>query len=207
MITAIQKSNPTVISLPTLATLPIEARVLATAIIVVLALGMLGAVGQIVIHDIIPTFFSDKPMEHRGQSTANKPEEGSVDSRGDLFGELPADSVTVSSKPKAIYQQEQFVWLLKWTHIHLFGMSIIFIFVGGITVLLNLNSGTKAWLVILPFAGVWIDIAAMWLKAYVSPAFFWLHLPGGAMFSGIFVFVLIRSLMEMWGTKRVTHEN
>ena len=38
----------------------------------------------------------------------------------------------------------------------------------------------------------------VWLIGYVSPTFFWLHLPGGGLFGGIFVFVSLRALLEMW---------
>ena len=204
---SLQQAGPTTTALPKLATLPVEARTLATAVLLVLALGMLGALGQIIIHDIIPTVIDQEPAVHNGQATGVDTEKGSAKSRGDLFGDPDVNPVPASSRTKPLHQQEQFVWLLKWTHIHLFGMSMIFIFVGGITVLLDLKSGAKTWLVTLPFIGVWIDISAMWLKAYISPLFFWLHLPGGAMFSGIFAFVLIRALVEMWGTKRISHGN
>ena len=96
------------------------------------------------------------------------------------------------------YKTDQFVWLLKWSHIHLFGMNMIFIFIGTITIFLSINDRIRTWLVILPFIGVLVDITAMWLKAYVSPVFFWLHLPGGGMFGGIFLFVAFRALCEMW---------
>ena len=58
-------------------------------------------------------------------------------------------------------------------------MSMIFIFVGAITIWLDVASSLRTWLVVLPFIGVLVDILAMWLKAFVSPAFFWLHVPGG----------------------------
>ena len=99
---------------------------------------------------------------------------------------------------------EQFVWLLKWTHIHLFGMNMIFIFTGAITLFLDLGLRTRTWLVALPFAGVFIDIAAMWLKIYVSAVFFWLHIPGGALFGAIFVYVSLRALWEMWRLSSTT---
>jgi hypothetical protein len=57
---------------------------------------------------------------------------------------------------------------------------------------------TRAWLIVLPFVGVLVDTAAVWLKGYISPAFFWLHVPGGALFGTIFVFVAFRALKEMW---------
>ena len=105
---------------------------------------------------------------------------------------------TSDAAPSAFYKSEQFVWILKWTHIHLFGMGMIFIFMGGITLFLDLSGKIRSWLIVLPFLGLWIDIASMWLKGFVSPAFFWLHLPGGAMFGAIFIFVALRALWEMW---------
>lgn len=66
-------------------------------------------------------------------------------------------------------------------------MNMIFIFTGAITLFLNLGPAARAWLIGLPFAGVLVDIGAMWLKGYVSPHFFWRHLPGGGLFGCIFV--------------------
>ena len=69
---------------------------------------------------------------------------------------------------------------------------------GGITYFLNLSSRARTWLIVLPFLGILIDITAMWLKAYISPSFFWLHVPGGGLFAIVFCFVSLRALWEMW---------
>lgn len=106
----------------------LPARALETCIIISLGKGMLGAIDQIVIHDIIPTFYSGKTTEEM------TPETGSI----------------------------------------------------------------RTWLVLLPFAGILIDITARWLKGYISPAFFWLHIPGGGIFGLIFVYVFLRTLWETW---------
>ncbi|WP_372683969.1 hypothetical protein [Desulfosarcina sp.] len=186
----------------TLALMPIPAKALVTCIIMVLAIGMLGALGQIVVHDIIPTFFSQAGNDDTASQARDRhagmdhsaPDTSKLD-RGDLF----ADLSTVEKKTvKPFYQQEQFVWTLKWTHIHLFGMSMIFIFVGAITIWLDVGLALRTWLVVLPFIGVMVDILAMWLKAFVSPAFFWLHVPGGGLFAGIFAYVSLRAIWEMW---------
>ncbi len=177
-----------------LAGLPLPAKVLVTSVLLTLALGMVGAVGQIIIHDIIPTFFAEARGGHgveasEGLDSAGPPE------RGDLFADL---TVKEAAEPKEFYKDPQFVWTLKWSHIHLFGMNMIFILLGGVTLLLHLDPETRAWLIALPFAGVVIDIAAVWLKAFISPHFFWLHLPGGGMFGGVFLVVFFRALWEMW---------
>lgn len=183
----------------TLARMPVPVKVLATCIICTLGLGMIGAMGQIIVHDIIPTFYGDtaaaKSAGHGG-GMASPAAATSAGERGDLFADLspPADKPT----PTPFYKQAQFVWTLKWTHIHLFGMGMIFILLGLVTIGLDATPRLRTWLVVLPFAGVWVDILAMWLKAFVAPAFFWLHLPGGGVFALVFAYVSLRGLWEMW---------
>ena len=174
-------------------------KVLITVIIISLNLGMLGAFGQIIVHDLIPTFLdnaepsNDNENEHinMGQVTGDENSK-----RGDLFGNVNADIKEPVTVP--IYKNEQFIWTLKFSHIHLFGMSMIFIFIGAVTLFIDIRKTTRALLIGLPFIGIWIDIAAMWLKAFVSPGFFWLHAPAGSLFGGIFIFVSLRGLYEMW---------
>ncbi len=195
--------------LPTLSDLPLPAKVLGTAIIFILGIAMLGAAGQIVVHDIIPTFFGERDPDAKESHTGSGLHSGETElegdaERGDLFGDAPLEKDAKVKKP--FYQSDQFIWSLKWTHIHLFGIGSIFIFMGGITLFLNLSAKLRMWLIVLPFIGVLIDIAAVWLKGYVSPAFFWLHILGGNLFVIIFSFVSIRALWEMWiasGGKRV----
>ena len=119
----------------------------------------------------------------------------SAGDRGDLFAEL---SVGEEKVQQPFYKQEQFVWTLKWSHIHLFGMSMIFILLGAVTIWLDASIKLRTWLVVLPFVGVMVDILAMWLKAFVSPVFFWLHVPGGGLFAIIFGYVSLRALKEIW---------
>ena len=180
----------------TLAVLPTPYKVLATCIIATLAFGMLGALGQIIIHDIIPTFYENVESKDDSAHTdmMREPQHAS-DSRGDLFADIPAEE---PEKHKPFYKDEQFIWTLKWTHIHLFGINMIFIFMGAVTVFLDVSLKLRSWLIALPFIGVLVDILAMWLKVLVSPAFFWLHIPGGGVFAIIFGYVSLRALWEMW---------
>jgi hypothetical protein len=188
---------------PTLALWPLPGKVLVSAIIFTLSVAMAGAAGQIIVHDIIPTFFSG-PRSNPSGDSRNPKHQDSKDSerafagRGDLFSEIPTRT---GGKPP-FYQTEQFVWQLKWTHIHLFGMNMIFIFMGTITQFLNLSIKTRTWLIVLPFIGVLVDIAAIWLRAYISPAYFWLHIPGGGLFGSVFVIVAVRSFWEMFGVRK-----
>jgi hypothetical protein len=187
------------IAWPTLSRFPAPMKILLTSILCTLALGMSGALGQVIVHDIIPTFLSGEGMVHDSgaQDAAGPPTATVEEGRGDLFGDAP--EVSAPSQKKNLLENDQFIWTLRWTHIHLFGMSMIFILLGAVSVFLDLSPRTKGWLIALPFAGVVVDIAAMWLKAFVSPVFFWLHIPGGGLFAGIFVFVFFRAMGEMWG--------
>lgn len=189
---------------PALVSFPLPAKALATATILAMAIAMVGALGQIILHDIIPTFFPDTargmPGAHRMEAphgagrgkTADLPTE-----RGDLLSRPPSQE----RGAKPFYEKEQFVWVLRWSHIHLFGMNMIFVFMGAITLFLDLDAKLRAWLIALPFVGVQIDIATVWLKTYVSPVFFWLHLPGGGVFGAVFLLVSARALYEMWWQK------
>jgi hypothetical protein len=191
---------------PTLAAFPLPAKALVSVVLLTMAFAMAGALGQIIVHDI-PTFFSDQASENmtghsmQDMNPAKAGEESEADAgRGDLFSDAAA--MEESAESESFYKSEQFVWTLKWTHIHLFGMNMIFIFMGAITIFLNISMKTRTWLVILPFIGVLLDIAAMWLKAFISPAFFWLHIPGGGLFGIVFAIVSIRALWEMWRVRK-----
>jgi hypothetical protein len=190
---------------PTLAQLPLPAKALVSIIILTMAIAMVGALGQIIVHDIIPTFFSSQPSGHLGSS--KKSDEGvseesdrASSGRGDLFSGESVQAVTPQKQP--LYQTEQFVWALKWTHIHLFGMNMIFVFMGAIALFLNISIKARTWLVVLPFIGVLLDIAAVWLKGYIAPEFFWLHMPGGGLFGMVFAIVSIRAFWEMYGMRK-----
>jgi hypothetical protein len=190
---------------PTLARFPLPAKALVCVVILTMAFAMVGALGQIIVHDIIPTFFPGQPSGHLDNSKnpdqhPTKESDRVSSGRGDLFSEEPVRAETPIKIP--LYQTEQFVWTLKWTHIHLFGMNMIFIFMGTITLFLNISIRARTWLVVLPFIGVLLDIATVWLKGYISPAFFWLHIPGGGLFGIVFVIVSTRAFWEMYGVRK-----
>ena len=188
---------------PRLAQFPESAKVLVTATILIMGIALLGALGQIIVHDVIPTFFTEDMsagrMETEGRDHDQAKDadmEESSSERGDLFSDLVAEEK--EPEKKSFYKDEQFVWLLRWTHIHLFGMNMVFIFMGAVALFLDIHGRTRTWLVALPFIGVLVDIGAMWLKTYISPIFFWLHVPGGGLFMASYMVVSIRGHKEMW---------
>lgn len=175
---------------PGLRAWPLSGKVLVTMIILMMSLGLGVALGQIVVHDIIPTFWSDRQitgMDHGGMDTHS-------DMRGDLFAGVPAEK-----KSAPFYQTDAFIYALKFTHIHIFGMSAIFILMGILVLFLDLSQKTRIWLIVLPFIGVVSDLASVWLKLFVDPVFFWLHIPGGALFGTVFAVDAVLMLWQMWG--------
>lgn len=174
---------------PILRAWPLTGKVLATMIIVMMSIGLCVALGQIVVHDIIPTFWSD------GQHmTADHDEmEKHSEARGDLFDDVP-----VEKKVTPFYQTDEFIFALKFTHIHIFGMSAIFILMGILVLFLDISQRIRIWLIVLPFIGIIIDLASVWLKLFIDPVFFWLHIPGGVLFGAVFAVDSALMLWQMW---------
>lgn len=170
----------------------LPAKSLATMIVIMLAIGMAGALGQIIVHDIIPTFWGAKK---EATAEMEMPPDASS-GRGDLFAEAVPD---VDISRPAFYQTDEFIFALKFTHIHIFGMSGIFIAMGTLVLFLDLAAGLRAGLVVLPFIGILIDLASVWLKIFVDPAFFWLHIPGGGLFALVFALNSVFILKQLWG--------
>lgn len=88
--------------------------------------------------------------------------------------------------------------LTRVSHIHLFGISFIFFFVGMI---FSMAVGIKSWLkgviIFTPFAFLVIDIASWWLTK-MDPIFAWLTIIGGFGYSLASAFMLFTSLYQMW---------
>lgn len=88
--------------------------------------------------------------------------------------------------------------LTRISHIHLFGISFIFFFVG---LIFSLAVGIKKWIkaaiIFIPFAFLILDIAAWWLTK-MHPGFAWLVIIGGFGYSLASAFMLFTSLYQMW---------
>jgi hypothetical protein len=89
--------------------------------------------------------------------------------------------------------------LAKVSHIHLFGMSIIFLLTGAIFAL----SGTPIWvrlfLVVVPYLAILMDIGSWWFTKYLDPAFFaYVVVAGGACMGLALAGQILIALWEMW---------
>ena len=180
---------------PRLKDWPRPAKILVTMTILMLTIGMAGALGQVIVHDIIPTFWSE---EKHAMMEMNQTESG-TEERGDLF----ADDPPVNEKPvsKPLHETDEFIFALKFTHIHVFGMSAIFIIMGAFVLFLDLSFKARSWLIALPFIGIIIDLVSVWLKIFIHPVFFWLHIPGGMLFATVFLIETVLMLRQMWAAE------
>jgi hypothetical protein len=95
-------------------------------------------------------------------------------------------------------QGATFASLTRVSHIHLFGIAFIFMFVG---LIFSLSSGVPSrWkepTIIMPYAFLLLDITAWWLTK-LDPHFALLVVIAGGGMAMAFIFMLVVSLYEMW---------
>jgi hypothetical protein len=91
-----------------------------------------------------------------------------------------------------------FASLTRVSHIHLFGISFIFMFVG---LIFALSSGVplklKATAIVMPYVFLLLDIASWWLTK-LNAHFALLVVIGGGGLAMAFVFMWVVSMYEMW---------
>lgn len=88
--------------------------------------------------------------------------------------------------------------LTRVSHIHLFGISFIFFFIG---LIFSLSVGIPKWLkelvILTPFVFLIFDILSWWLTK-LNPMFAWATIIGGVGYSAASGFMWITSLYQMW---------
>jgi hypothetical protein len=91
-----------------------------------------------------------------------------------------------------------FASLARVSHIHLFGIAFIFMFVGLIFSLASgVPSRVKGAAIVMPYVFLLLDIASWWLTK-LDPHFALLVVMGGGGLAMAFVFMLTVSMYEMW---------
>ncbi|HDY85112.1 hypothetical protein LCGC14_0746030 [marine sediment metagenome] len=88
--------------------------------------------------------------------------------------------------------------LARVSHIHLFGIAFIFMFVG---LIFSLAAGVprylKAGMIVTPYIFLILDISSWWLTK-LNPNFAWLVIIGGSAMALSFAFMWTVSMYEMW---------
>lgn len=101
-------------------------------------------------------------------------------------------------KAAAINEGASIQLLTRVSHIHLFGISFIFFFVGWIfSYATGFKPLVKAGLIFFPFAFLILDVASWWLTKF-SPNFALLVIIGGFGYSLASTVMIFSSLYQMW---------
>jgi len=88
--------------------------------------------------------------------------------------------------------------LTRVSHIHLFGIAFIFIFVGYIfSLAVGFNEKVKATIIAIPFLFLIIDISSWWITS-VFPGFAWFTIIGGFGYMVAFAIMWFTSMYQMW---------
>jgi hypothetical protein len=91
--------------------------------------------------------------------------------------------------------------LARVSHVHLFGISFIFLLTGGIFALSETAPGWRAMLLALPYLTIWADIGAWWVTKY-EPAFASIVVFSGALMGLALALQIFIPLWEMWLGRR-----
>lgn len=91
--------------------------------------------------------------------------------------------------------------LARVSHVHLFGISLIFLLTGAIFAF----SATVPWkwrafILALPYLAIWADIGSWWITKY-DPVFAWVVVIGGALMGLALAAQIFIPLWEMWLAK------
>jgi hypothetical protein len=87
--------------------------------------------------------------------------------------------------------------LTRVSHIHLFGIAFIFMFIGWIFAYAEFPTPWKFLLIAIPFLFLIADIFSWWMTKFV-PGFAWLTMIGGICYSLASTIMIFTSLAQMW---------
>lgn len=88
--------------------------------------------------------------------------------------------------------------LIHHQHVHVFGLSMLFLLMGIIFTLTQLPEWLKVVFVMAPFLGLLLDMSSFWLVVFSSPVFAWGAMVFGGFMALSFFLILGRPLYEMW---------
>ncbi len=91
--------------------------------------------------------------------------------------------------------------LARVSHVHLFGISIIFLLTGGIFAMSPLPAVWRGVVLVAPYVAIWADIGSWWLTKE-SPVFGYVVVGGGALMGVALAVQIFVSLWEMWVASR-----
>jgi len=90
-----------------------------------------------------------------------------------------------------------FLQLARVSHVHLFGMSIIFLLTGGIFAFSAVRAKLRVLVIVVPYVSIWADIGSWWITKY-QPGFAYAVLIGGGLMGVALAAQILISIWEMW---------
>lgn len=87
--------------------------------------------------------------------------------------------------------------LVRVSHIHLFGMSFIFMLTSGIFALSEVRPSWRAILIAIPFVAIWLDIGSWWFTK-MQPLFAYTVIVGGLLMGLSLALQIFLSFYELW---------
>ena len=90
-----------------------------------------------------------------------------------------------------------FTQLARVSHVHLFGISMIFLLTGAIFSLSATPSWLRVSLVSIPYLAIFADIGSWWVTRY-EPVFAYVVVIGGAIMGAALAGQILISLWDMW---------
>lgn len=91
--------------------------------------------------------------------------------------------------------------LARVSHVHLFGLSFIFLLTGMIFALSEINKRFQLVVVAMPFVAIWIDVGSWWVTKF-QPLFAYTVIVGGVLMGFALGTQLMISFWEMWFRKK-----
>jgi hypothetical protein len=166
-----------------LASLGVAERIFATAAMLMLALGMAVAGLQTYVkqirHDV--RVFS----EYRAATASGEAEAGK-------------GGAAEAAERKPLLDEWKFQWLLTYTHIHSFSMAFVFFFAGALYLMSGASVRAKIGWTTLPFAGILLDLAGLWLRQYCCGAWAVAQYLGGTLFGAAFLVMFVTVMKDLW---------
>jgi hypothetical protein len=93
--------------------------------------------------------------------------------------------------------------LTRVSHVHLFGISIVFLLTGAIFSLSETPIWFRTAILVLPYFAILMDIGSWWATKYFDPLFAYVVITGGAFMGLALGLQILVSLWDMWiGSRR-----
>lgn len=93
--------------------------------------------------------------------------------------------------------------LARVSHVHLFGIGIIFLLTGTIFGLSSVPLTVRVLVLVVPFVAIWLDIVSWWLTRLV-PGFAYVVVVGGALMGAALAVQILGSLWALWLVRPAT---